>query len=41
MRYLDQEAVLQGWAGLTVLDGLGGEKELNQLLGAERLGGLD
>lgn len=26
MRYLDQEAVLQGWAGLTLLDGLGGEK---------------
>lgn len=35
MLYLYQEAMLQSWGGFTVPNGLGGEKQLYQLLGTK------
>lgn len=35
MLYLHQEAMLQSWGGFTMPNGLGGEEQLHQLLGAE------
>lgn len=39
--YLYQEAMLQRWGGLTVPDGLGGEKQLHQLFATKLCGWLD
>lgn len=39
--YLHQEAMLQSWGGFTMPDGLGGEEQLHQLLGAELYWRLD